>query len=105
MVLENNIKENLENVNKIFENEMKMATLKNEVLKKFDDYKKTINYMAADAPIAVLCLPAVTENILISNGLLRVYDLFNVDFFKIKGLGVTRIRDLTSRIDQFLSVL
>ncbi len=105
MVSSVNIEENIENVHKNIEFDMQMRKLREELVKKFDDYRVTINFMAADAPIGALCLPAATERILIDNGFLRIYDLFNVDFTKIKGLGVVRIRDLAARIDQFLSML
>ena len=67
-------------------------------------YRQTINYLEADCPIQVLCLPTKIESILISGGYLRVYDLFNVDFIKIKGIGVTRSRYITAALDQFLSM-
>ena len=104
MVSNENIEESTDNVNKNIEYDLQIKKIREELLKKFDDYRTTLNYMAADAPISVLCLSAVTERILIDNGFLRIYDLFNVDFTKIKGLGIVRIRDLTSRIDQFLSM-
>ncbi len=100
-----NLKENIDDVNINFEKEMEMKKLREEVIKRFADYRNTINFMAADAPIAILCLPAAIEKILLNEGCLRVYDLFNLDFVKIKGLGEGRVRDLTSRLDQFLSML
>lgn len=100
-----NLKESIDDVNNNFEKEMEMKKLKEEVIKRFADYRNTINFMVADAPIAILCLPAPIERILLNEGCLRVYDLFNLDFVKIKGLGESRVRDLTSRLDQFLSML
>lgn len=97
-----NIKENIEET---FEYDLKMEQLRKEVLKKFDEYKNTMNYMAADAPIEILCLSPSVEKILSGQGFLRIYDLFNVDFVKIKGLGIVRIKELTSRLDQFFSML
>jgi hypothetical protein len=84
--------------------EKKLQIIK-ELMAKFNEYQKTIAFMTADAPIEILCLPAPIEKILLSNGLLRVYDLFDCDFAKIKGFGVSRIRDLTARLDQFFSML
>ena len=72
--------------------------------KDFAHYRKTLCYMEANAPVGVLCLPPVVENILIREGCLRVYDLLNRDLAKIKGLGRERIRLLTARLDEFLSV-
>lgn len=105
MSIDGNVKEILDNVNNNFEKEMQSQKIKVEVLKKFDEYRKTINYMAADAPIEILCLPSGIEKLLLDNGLLRIYDLFDVDFIKIKGFGVSRTRDLTACLDKFFSML
>lgn len=101
----NNVKENLEDVNIKFENDMKMQKIKDEVLKKFDEYRKTLNYMACDAPISILCLPTAIENALLAHGCCRIYDLFDLDFTKVKGLGTRRVGDLTSCLDKFFSML
>jgi len=105
MVSKTTIEESIDNVNKNIEYDLEMKKIRKEVVKRFGDYRVTINFMAADAPIAILCLPSATETILVGAGFLRVYDLFNVDFTKVKGLGVIRIRDLATRLDQFLSML
>ena len=86
-------------------NDMQLEKLKKELKHSFENYQKTMKYMVADAPIEVLCLSKSLEKILLDNGLLRVYDLFDVDFVKIKGLGVSRIKELTTRIDEFFSML
>lgn len=88
-----------------FELDLHMQKVREEVLKKFSEYRNTLNYMAADAPIEILCLPPAIEKILLSHGCLRVYDLIDMDFVKIKGLGEIRIRHLTACLDQFLSML
>lgn len=67
-------------------------------------YRRVICYMEANAPIKVLCLPKPIENALTNAGCLRIYDLIDRDFRKIKGLGDRRIDLLTSRLDEFLSV-
>lgn len=67
-------------------------------------YRKTLCYMEANVPIQVLCLPKVVENALIADGCIRVYDLISRDLTKIKGIGRTRIGDLTSRLDEFFTV-
>ena len=99
------VEESLENGKKDIEYEINLEKIRKEVLKKFDEYKLTMKFLAADAPISILCLPKTTENILTSQGFLRVYDLFDTDFVKIKGLGEARIRNLTSCLDQFFSML
>lgn len=100
-----NVKENFGNINTNIEQDLDMAKLKEELRKSFANYQNTMKYMLADAPIAVLCLPPIIEKILLDEGFLRVYDLFDVDLLKIKGLGVTRVRNLTSCLDKFFSML
>jgi hypothetical protein len=89
---------------KTIEYDEAMRKIRDEVAKKLFDYRKTINFMASDAPISILCLPSVIENILTTHGFIRVYDLFGADFTKVKGLGVIRTRELTTRLDQFFSM-
>jgi hypothetical protein len=101
----NNLKELPENVNSNFEMDLDMARLKDDLREKFRDYQTTIKFMAADAPIEILCLNSKVEKILLDQGFLRIYDLFNADFVKVKGLGVVRIKELTTRLDQFFSML
>lgn len=105
----NNVKENSENVKENieekFENDLDMAKLKETLRQKFHDYQMTIKYMLADAPIEVLCLPSTTEKILLDQGLLRIYDLFDLDLVKIKGIGVVRVKQLTASLDKFFSML
>ena len=105
MLDNNKIIENPEIVKEDFEYQERMRKIKEEVAKRFQDYRTTMNYMACDAPLGVLCLPAAIENALIAHGIVRVYDLFNVDLTKIKGLGAIRIERLTSCLNQFLSML
>lgn len=105
MNADDNLKEKFENINSNFEKDIDMEKLKQELKKRFDDYQKTMAFMLGDAPIGVLCLNPKIETILINEGFLRIYDLFNVDLVKVKGLGVVRIRDLTARLDQFFSML
>lgn len=101
-----NLSNDLENFNN---NNLKfdadMDKLRDELKKKFDEYNKTIRYMLGDAPIGVLCLPPTIESILIDQGFLRVYDLFDADLIKIKGIGVARLQQLTTSLDKFLSML
>ena len=79
--------------------------LREMVAKKLAEYQKTLSYMAADAPISILCLPKSVEGILFRNGLLRVYDLFDRDLSKIEGLTEAAVGHLTSSLDKFLSML
>lgn len=101
----NNTIDNLDIPNLDLRHDLEMRKLKEELAKSFSMYRKTINYMACDAPIEILCLPTVIENALLAHGCLRIYDLFDLDFTKVKGLGVSRIRDLTALFEQFLAML
>lgn len=105
MDVNNNVKENNENINGNFEFDLNMKKLREDLKKRFLDYQMTMKYMLADAPIAVLCLPPKSEKILLDNGLLRIYDLFNTDLLEIKGLGESRVRDVTTCLDKFFSML
>lgn len=100
-----NLNDNFENINKNFENDLDMEKLRKELKKRLEEYGNIMKYMATDAPIGVLCLPPQIEKILLDHGILRIYDLFDLDLIKIKGLGKIRIKELTSRLDQFLSML
>ncbi len=93
--------DNVEN-EKIKDTELKK--IKEELLKKLEEYRKSMKYMAADAPIGILCLPKVVEKSLINHGCLRVYDLFDLNFAEVKGLSETSIRNLAASLDQFLSM-
>lgn len=101
----NKLVEDPELVKSNFEYEEKMKKIREEVAKKFSEYQTTLTFMAADAPLGILCLPAAIEKALLDHGCLRIYDLFNCDFSKVKGLGVARIRDLTTSLDKFFSML
>lgn len=105
MIDANKIIENMESVKNNFEFDQKMRLIKEEVVQKFSEYRTILNYMAADAPIGALCLPPVIENALFSHGCLRIYDLFDLDFSKVKGLGIRRVGKLTACLDKFFSML
>ena len=69
-----------------------------------NNYRKMMAYMCGDLPIQSLVLPKALETTLLNAGCLRVYDLFDRDLTKIKGIGVVRARYLTSCLDQFLAM-
>jgi hypothetical protein len=87
-----------------FEDQISLQKIREEVGKRYEQYRKTMSLLSADAPIEILCLPKAIENILLSNGLLRVYDLLDCDLTEIKGLGVIRSRQLTSCLDKFIAM-
>lgn len=105
MDCDSNVKENLENVNKNVVQDVELKKLREELTRQIGEYQKTIKYMSADAPVSILCLPAKTQSILSRHGCDRVYDMLDLDFTKIEGLGIASIRDLTSRLEKFLSML
>ena len=105
MLDDNKLVEDTEKLNTKFEYDRQMQKIREEVAKKLENYRKTINYMAADAPINILCLEPATESALLRHGCSRIYDLFDMDFTKVKGLGAVRIRNLTACLDKFISML
>ena len=88
-----------------FEKDLDMEKLRQELRKKFQEYQNTIKYMLADAPIEILCLPQTIEKLLLDQGFLRIYDLFDVDLIEIKGFGASRVKQLTASLDKFFSML
>jgi transcription-repair coupling factor (superfamily II helicase) len=84
--------------------DMQLQKIKEEVIKKFAEYEQSVKYMAADAPISILCLQKAVENKLIENNILRVYDLFNMDLAKVEWLNASGVRHLTASLNQFLAM-
>lgn len=101
----NNLKQNDTNINVKFENEIQLQKLREDLSKSFSRYQDTLKYLAADAPIGILCLPKTIETLLLNSGCLRVYDVFNMDLTKIEGIGPVRLRHLTTCLDQFFAML
>jgi metal-dependent HD superfamily phosphatase/phosphodiesterase len=83
----------------------KRNQIKEEIFKKFLDYRKTLKVMMGDAPISIFCFSKQVEKALIESGCVRVYDLFDLDLVKVKGLSDDSLRNLAARIDEFLSML
>lgn len=84
--------------------EKDIAEINRKLTESLENYRKTMQYMYGDAPIGVMCLPKATETALTNAGILRIYDLFNRDLVEIKGIGAARIGDLTTRLNEFLSM-
>lgn len=99
------VNKKLENVNNNFEEKIHMEKLKQELIKSFTDYRSVIKMLVGDAPISVLCLNKKIEKSLSAAGFFRVYDIFDLDFTEIKGLTDVDITHLTSRLDEFVSML
>lgn len=85
--------------------DLKHEKIREELLKGLQNYRKTLSYLLADAPVSILCLPSSMEKVLNDNGIVRLYDLFDADLTKIEGLSVSRLRNLTARIDEFFAML
>lgn len=83
---------------------IQLKEINEKLLINLQNYRKTLTYMYADAPIEALCLPNSLQNILIDSGCLRIYDLIDRDLTEIKGLGKTRINRLTTCLNEFLSM-
>lgn len=92
-----------ENSNEIINNDVENIS-KEDLKQNLLHYRKTLNYMGANVPIQVLCLPKTLEKSLLRANLLRVYDLISCDFTKIEGVGVRSVDLLTSRLDEFFTV-
>ena len=110
MSTEANISHKSNNVNELLESDYAMVIdahihqIRAEALKKLEEYQKTVTYMAADAPISVLCLPKNIEKTLLRQGCLRVYDMIDRDLTKIEGLSDSAARHLAASLNQFLSM-
>lgn len=93
------------NLNIELEREMLWKKLQEKTAQAVEDYNKVMKFMSGDAPIQILCLDKKTEKILLVNGYERIYDLFDVDFTEIKGLGPVRRWNLTTCLHEFLSMI
>ena len=83
---------------------LKEQEIQDELKKNIVHYRSIMNFLGANLPIEVMCLPKEIEGVLIREGFIRVYDLIGHDLAEIKGLGKARIRILESRLDEFFSV-
>jgi hypothetical protein len=100
-----NLIDNTQGVNENLENKMQVSKLRVEVLSRFAEYKKTMQYMASDLPISALCLNKKLEKKLLEHDYLRVFELFDVNFAEVEWLDKIEVGNLTSRLNEFLSML
>ena len=89
---------------KILTQDMLKNKIKEEVLKKLVEYNNTMQFMATDAPIEVLCLPKQIERALLNAGITRIFELLNCNLREIKGLGVARVNRLTASLNEFIAM-
>ncbi len=75
-----------------------------KLVESLGNYQKMMEYMAADLPVQCLCLPKRYEKALLSNGLLRIFELFDLNLVEIEGIGVVGARDITASLNKFISV-
>jgi len=75
-----------------------------KIAQDLERYRKIMMCLQGDSPIQVLCLPKQLENKLILSGCLRIYDMIDLDFSKIKGIGKIRGAFLRSCLNEFLSI-
>ncbi len=85
-------------------NKATVKKINKKLLESLDNYRKFVSYMAGDMPIEAMCLNKTIEKVLLKNGIVRVYDLFDRDLTKIKGIGKVRGRNLNTCLEQFLSL-
>lgn len=85
-------------------NDDEIKKINQQLIKSLENYRKSLHFLSADAPIGVLCLSKGTEKALLDSGFDRIYDLFDCDFTKIKGIGKARIGELTASLDKFISM-
>ncbi len=83
-------------------NKTHIRKINKKLLESLENYKDIVRYMGADLPIGCLCLPQKYEKKLLENGILRIYDLFNRDLTKIKGIGKVGVGHLTARLQEFI---
>ena len=79
--------------------------VKRELIKSFDRYQKVMSLMAVDGPISVLGLPKNIQKILEDNGILRLYEVLNMNLTKIEGLTDMDRTRLASSLNKFSSML
>lgn len=92
------------NYNKKNINDKQMKKIAKNLDKSIKNYRRILMFASSDAPISLLCLPKIIETILTNHGCLRIYDLFDRDLGEIKGLGETRLRHLTTRLNEFIAM-
>lgn len=85
-------------------NKSTIKKINKKLLESLQNYRKFMHYSQGDLPIGALCLPKDTEKLLLKNGFVRIYDLFEADFTKVKGLGKVRLGYLTSSLNKFLAM-
>jgi len=92
----------MDNVNNKLIMERELAKINKDFLESLYNYRSYIKKCEYDAPIDVLCLPKDILNILQRNGLVRVFDIIDLDLTKIKGLGSSRISHINTQLKKLV---
>ena len=85
-------------------NKSVIKKINKKLVESLENYRKFMYYAQGDLPIGSLCLNKDIEKLLLKNGFVRIYDLFEADLTKVKGLGKVRLGYLTSRLNEFLAM-
>lgn len=83
----------------------KRERLSKELIKSFDRYQKVLSLMAVDGPLSVLGLPKNIQKILEENGILRLYEVLNMDLVKIEGISDVDRARLATCLNKFSAML
>ena len=96
----------MNNIEEVIDPEIeKRENVKRELIKSFGRYQKVMSLMAVDGPVSILGLPKNIQKILEDNGILRLYEILNIDLTKIEGLSDIELKRLTASLDKFSSML
>ena len=96
----------MDNIETVIDPEIeKRENVKRELIKSFGRYQKVMSLMAIDGPVSILGLPKNIQKILEDNGILRLYEILNMDLVKIEGLSDVDRTRLTSSLNKFSSML
>ena len=75
-----------------------------ELIKSTERYHKMMKILESDAPIEVLCLDKKTEDLLRMHEIFRVYDVLELDLAKVEFLDARSIGQVSSRLNEFVSM-
>ncbi len=96
----------MNNIENVIDPEVdRRENVKRELIKSFDRYQKVMSLMAIDGPISVLGLPKNIQKILEDNGILRLYEILNMNLIEIKGLSDIDRTRLAASLNKFSAML
>lgn len=80
------------------------AEIRRQVMETYQMYRRKIMAMFCDAPLAALCVDDIIIKKLDRVGIRRIDQCIDRDFTKIEGLSGDEIHQLTTRLQQFISM-